>query len=61
MQPEKAGKRLCQRRFANTGQVFDEQVPARQKARQRQANLCVLAKNDLIGGSQHVGNWRNFV
>ena len=51
---------MRQRRLADAGQVFDQQVAARQQAGQRQADLRVLAENDLIGGIDDFSDGRLF-
>ena len=47
-QPQRAGKGLGQRRLAHAGLILDQQVPPRQQARQRQAQLRGLAQNHPV-------------
>ncbi len=50
LQAERARQHMRQRGFSDAGQVFDQQVTARQEARQREAHLLLLAENDAAGG-----------
>ena len=51
--PERARKRMCERGLANAWHVLDQQVPARQHAGHREAQLAILAKDDLAGRFDH--------
>src|SRR6185436_20979649 len=53
MQPETSGEHVRKRRLADAGQVLDQQVPAREQARERQAHLRFLAEDDAAGGLDH--------
>ena len=54
LQTEQAGQGMRQRCFSHTWQVFDQQVAACKQASQGETYLLVLAKDDLIGGSDDV-------
>ena len=47
LQPERARQRVRQRRLADAGQVFDEQMPARQQAGDGQADGVFFADDDF--------------
>ncbi len=38
---------MRERGLADAGQVFDQKVPAREQAREREADLALLAENDF--------------
>ena len=48
MKPQKPGQQMCQGRFADTGEVLDEQVSTRQQAGERQLQLPFLAQNHVL-------------
>ena len=52
MQAEQAGQRMGQGRLADAGQIFDQQVTARQQAGERQTYLALLAEDDATGGRE---------
>ena len=49
LQAERLGQRMRQRGLAHAGQVFDQQMPARQQASERQPDLARFAEDDLFG------------
>ena len=46
VQPQGPRQRVGQRGLADAGEVFDQQMAARQQAGQREADLAVLAEDD---------------
>lgn len=48
-EPEELCERVRQRGFADTGEIFDEQVSARQQAGKCKPDLPLLAEDDLAG------------
>ena len=54
LKSEQARQGVCQRGLADAGQVFDQQVAARQQAGQRKSDLRFLAEDDAVGcGDQY--------
>jgi hypothetical protein len=51
LQAERSGEHVRERRLADTGHVFDEQVTAREQARKRQPHLRFLAEDDAPAAS----------
>ena len=51
---ENLGQRMCQRRLAHTGNVLDQEVPARQQATKSHAHGLVLAQKDRVEPGQHI-------
>ncbi len=49
IQPQQARQHLGQRGLAHAGQIFDEQVAARQQAGEGEADLVLFAENDFGG------------
>jgi hypothetical protein len=47
-QAERLGERVRERRLADAGHILDEQVPARQQARQTQPQLMFFAEDDPV-------------
>ena len=53
LQPERAREHVRERGLAHAGQVLDQQMAAREQARERQAHLCFLAEDDAAGRLDH--------
>jgi hypothetical protein len=49
LQSERLGQSMCQHGLAHAGQVFDQQMPARQKAGECEPDLAGFAEYDLFG------------
>src|SRR5437870_877594 len=49
LQAERSREHVRQRGLADSRQVLDQQVAAREQAGQRQSDLCLFAENDLAG------------
>ena len=55
LEPEDRGQRLRQRRLADARDVLDQQVPAREQARERQPQRLGLADEDAAELGDHRG------
>jgi hypothetical protein len=53
-QAENPRDRERERGLADPGNVFDQQVPAREQAREREANLVGLAEDDVVEGGKRL-------
>jgi hypothetical protein len=53
LQAQRAGEHVRERGLANAGQVFDQQVAAREQAGEREAHLSFLAEDDAAGRVDH--------
>ena len=53
VQAERLGEHVRERRLADAGHVLDQQVAAREQARQREAHLGLLAEDDAARRADH--------
>src|SRR5690606_240232 len=52
LEPQYLRQGVAERGLAHAGQVFDQQMPTRQQAGQRQPHLWLLAEHDLVDAGQ---------
>ena len=56
IEPEEFRQQVSERRFTHPGQVFDQQVAAREQARKREAQFATFTEDDVLPALEHACN-----